>query len=488
MLRIFAAQPMARPFQSTQPFCPVMSATHSSSPRLVSADEIRTRFSRAMSEMYRQEVPQYGTLIDLVAEVNAQTLQADPALRERMARSGELDRLDVERHGAIRVGTPEELATLRRLFAVMGMEPVGYYDLSVAGVPVHSTAFRPVHDDALLANPFRVFTSLLRLELIADAALREQAAQILKRRQIFTPRALELIDQAERDGGLDGQDADAFVQQALETFRWHSDATVDAAAYEALQKAHRLVADVVCFKGPHINHLTPRTLDIDLAQAGMPARGMDAKDVVEGPPQRACPILLRQTSFKALKEAIRFTGADSAGAHTARFGEIEQRGVALTRKGRALYDKLLGLVRCIDNAGSAAPDYDYRLQQVFAQFPDTHEELRNQGLAFYRYSLTEQGQARSPQIAADAGLEELIAQGLVLAEPITYEDFLPVSAAGIFQSNLGGEEQKQYKAHAAQQVFESALGARVHDEIALYEAAQQQSMARVRTALAGVLA
>jgi uncharacterized glyoxalase superfamily metalloenzyme YdcJ len=43
----------------------------------------------------------------------------------------------------------------------------------------------------------------------------------------------------------------------------------------------------------------------------------------------------------------------------------------------------------------------------------------------------------------------------VQAEPITYEDFLPVSAAGIFQSNLGGEEQKQYQAHAAQQVFEA---------------------------------
>lgn len=468
-----------------------MSATHSTSPRFVSANDIRTRFSRAMSEMYRKEVPQYGTLIDLVADVNALALQDDPELRRRMAGSGELERLDVERHGAIRVGTAEELATLRRLFAVMGMEPVGYYDLSVAGVPVHSTAFRPVHDDALLANPFRVFTSLLRLELIADAALRAQAAAILARRRIFTPRALELIAQAERDGGLDSQDADDFVQQALETFRWHSDATVDAATYEALQKAHRLVADVVCFKGPHINHLTPRTLDIDAAQAGMPARGMDAKDVVEGPPRRACPILLRQTSFKALKEAIHFTGADaagSAGAHTARFGEIEQRGVALTRKGRALYDELLAQVRSMDNAGSAAPDYAQRLQQVFAQFPDTHESLRRQGLAFYRYRLTERGLAGGVQAADDEDMEALIARGLVQAEPITYEDFLPVSAAGIFQSNLGGEEQKQYQAHAAQQAFESALGARVHDEIALYEATQQQSMAQVRQALAGALA
>jgi uncharacterized glyoxalase superfamily metalloenzyme YdcJ len=48
---------------------------------------------------------------------------------------------------------------MRRLFAVMGMAPVGYYDLSVAGVPVHSTTFRPVTDAALAYNPFRVFTS-----------------------------------------------------------------------------------------------------------------------------------------------------------------------------------------------------------------------------------------------------------------------------------------------------------------------------------------
>lgn len=56
------------------------------------------------------------------------------------------------------LGTARELATMRRLFAVMGMAPVGYYDLSVAGVPVHSTAFRPVDEAALSRNPFRVFT------------------------------------------------------------------------------------------------------------------------------------------------------------------------------------------------------------------------------------------------------------------------------------------------------------------------------------------
>lgn len=68
---------------------------------------------------------------------------------------------------------PKSLATIARLFAVMGMEPVGYYDLSSAGVPVHSTAFRAVHEQSLHVSPFRVFTSLLRLELIDNPQLRE---------------------------------------------------------------------------------------------------------------------------------------------------------------------------------------------------------------------------------------------------------------------------------------------------------------------------
>ena len=159
----------------------------------IAEDKIRDRFSKAMSEMYRQEVPQYGTLLALVERVNRETLDADPALAAELRDSDELARLDVERHGAIRVGSADELAMLRRLFAVMGMYPVGYYDLSEAGVPVHSTAFRPIDDAALKRNPFRVFTSLLRLELIEDTALRQRAAGILAARDIFTPGARELI-------------------------------------------------------------------------------------------------------------------------------------------------------------------------------------------------------------------------------------------------------------------------------------------------------
>ena len=450
-------------------------------PTFASADQIRDAFSRAMSAMYKTEVPQYGTLLDLVADINRTTLEHDGALRGALEAADELRRLDVERHGAIRLGTAQELADMRRIFRVMGMFPVGYYDLSVAGVPVHATAFRPVSDAALRNNPFRVFTSLLRLELIADAALRAQAEAILARRAIFTPRALELTAQAEAAGGLTEAQAAEFVQEVTQTFRWHSEATVSHATYRQLHGAHRLVADVVSFKGPHINHLTPRTLDIDAAQAEMPRRGIAAKEVVEGPPRRKHAILLRQTSFKALEEPIVFAEDGADGSHTARFGEIEQRGMALTRAGRALYDQLLAGVRSMQGAGSASADYSERLAAAFQEFPDDLDQLRERGLAFFRWRVLDaDGLARVAASGAAFDLQALRAQGLVAASPIVYEDFLPVSAAGIFQSNLGGAEQKSYAANAAQEAFEAALGAQVADEIALYEQSQQASIDAVR--------
>lgn len=446
---------------------------------LTSPDDIRSAFSAAMSAMYRDEVPAYGTLMELVADVNAATLAADPALKDRLEATDSLARISEERHGAIRLGTPAELAMMRRAFAVMGMFPVGYYDLSTAGVPVHSTAFRPISDESLKRNPFRVFTSLLRLDLIADGGLRAEAATVLAGRKIFTDNAVLLIEKAERDGGLGAADAEQFVRELLETFRWHDQAIVDTQMYARLHDAHRLIADVVSFKGPHINHLTPRTLDIDAVQDKMPAHNIAPKAVVEGPPTRACPILLRQTSFKALEEPVSFQSGDGswkAGSHTARFGEIEQRGVALTPKGRALYDKLLNDTRALVRPaadGSNAAAYVATLGEVFAAFPDDWNGIRQAGLGYFRYSLTAKGQNASSHSAT---LETAIADGLVTFDPIVYEDFLPVSAAGIFQSNLGDHAAQEFVASPNQVMFERDLGAKVVDEFAHYAQIEQTSI------------
>ncbi|RON22248.1 MULTISPECIES: VOC family protein [Pseudomonas] len=459
-------------------------------PAFVNPDEIRTQFSRAMSDMYKDEVPLYGTLMELVAETNRYVLDSKKSVSDYLNRTGEIERLDMERHGAIRVGTPEELATIARLFAVMGMQPVGYYDLTPAGVPVHSTAFRAVHEDSLQASPFRVFTSLLRLDLIENEEVRILVQAILDQRQIFTPNALALIEKFESNGGLDPKDAKDFIHEALETFRWHHDATVTAKEYQRLHEQHRLIADVVAFKGPHINHLTPRTLDIDMIQDGMPQKGITPKAVIEGPPRRDCPILLRQTSFKALQETVAFTDQNNSttGSHTARFGEIEQRGAALTPKGRALYDTLLNAARAeLGEFPSEfnAEKYTRLLEKHFEAFPDTYAELHDEGLAYFRYFPTQKGIASLRSNSnPPRSRQEFIAQGYIQYEPLVYEDFLPVSAAGIFQSNLGDDSQCHFANCSNQAEFEKALGQKVTNELKLYADTQRRSILECSTILA----
>ena len=183
---------------------------------------------------------------------------------------------------------------------------------------------------------------------------------------------------------------------------------------------------------------------------------------------------------------MHFPGGEGgdAGTHTARFGEIEQRGLALTPKGRALYDQLLSQARDAGGEGSTGGDYGQRLQAVFASFPDDHDTLRQEGLGYYRYQLTDAGRA-APERVADLPAEVLVATGLATADPIVYEDFLPVSAAGIFQSNLGSEARETaYAVDPAKADFEQALGRSVQDEMALYRAEQDASITATLKALA----
>ena len=436
---------------------------------------MRTMFSKAMSEMYRAEVPAYGTLIDIVNQTN-QTLLDSGLLSD----DEDTARLSEERHGAIRVGTEAELAMLGRIFALMGMYPVSYYDLGPAGIPVHSTAFRPIDKDALSVNPFRIFTSLLRLDLIEDESLRHKAKEILSSREIFTKEVIRLTKHAEEEGGLSSAEASVFVTELLETFRWTGKARVDEATYQALHHQHRLIADVVSFQGPHINHLTPRTLDIDACQQEMIAHGLPAKAVIEGPPQRNCPILLRQTSFKALREDVQFQGSEMISGHTARFGEIEQRGIALTKQGRALYDRLLAKAReTIKPAadGHNAADYEAHLAQIFTAFPDEWRAIHDQQLGYFRYHRTDKAQG----VLSKDSLPELLDDGLITITPVIYEDFLPVSAAGIFQSNLGDDAVSAQTEQASKSQFEAALGMAVCDEFTHYQAIQDESLAMALT-------
>jgi uncharacterized glyoxalase superfamily metalloenzyme YdcJ len=369
----------------------------------LSKDTLRRRLFAALSDLYAREVPLYDKLLETVREVNARVAAANPDL---LPANRTVEEISAERHGAIRLGRPDELRDMGRFFACLNMFPVNFYNLAEAGAksqPVISTAFRPLRD-----ADHRIFCSLLMPECFPVEVRREVEAALAERR-IFSPPLLQLMDRMEADGELDDAAAAAFIQEAQQLFGWRGEARHQALYRKLVEAKLNIAADIACFPNPHLNHLTPNSLDIDALYdemsrrlkdqyAHLPHRGM--KDSIEGPPRRKAPILLRQTAYNALDEPVRFVDApesEQEAVHRARFGEIEQRGVALTPKGRELYD-----------AAIASPDP----QAAFARIPDSHEALQDQELAYYRPS--------------PAGWE-----------PVRYEDFLPVSAAGIFASNLG---------------------------------------------------
>lgn len=429
-----------------------------------------------MSEMYRKEVPLYGELVRIVREVDDSVMKAQGKESKNLPA-----RYNLERHGAIRLGSVFELRAMTRLFSLLGMHPVGYYDLGIAGFPLHATAFRPISGEALEKNPFRVFVSVLRRDRI-PADMQAAIDDVLRKRQLFSPQLLELMARVDAKVEMSAKDADDLITESLKIFKWHSRSTVPINDYLRLKKEHPVIADIACFPSAHINHLTPRTIDIDLVQEEMVKQGLPAKERIEGPPRRRCPILLRQTSFKALEERVDFFGPGIVavpGTHTARFGEVEQRGAAVTPRGRALYDKLLAEAHRLAADGSR--DLDDTLKVTFAAYPDSWSELRKRGLVYVRYSPHDLrwGEAMGKVGGGRARLEDLVEDGAVEFEPITYEDFLPLSAAGIFTSNIGDGKIRTADSkedHGELPLFEEALNCKVRDPFTLYQGLQDRSI------------
>jgi uncharacterized glyoxalase superfamily metalloenzyme YdcJ len=406
--------------------------------------QLRAQFAAGLSAMYAGEVPAYGTLVEVSGQVNADYV----ARHDGAERLGSLQRITAERHGAIRVGSPAELAAVTDLFAAFGMLPVGYYDLRSAAspIPVVSTAFRPIEAKELARNPFRVFTSMLatRDPRYFDHDLRIRVETFLARRQLFDPALLRRARLIAAEGACDADEAEAFVAAAVSAFALSRE-PINKSWYDELSRVSAVAADIAGVSSTHINHLTPRVLDIDDLYRRMTERGIAMIDAIQGPPRTDGPaVLLRQTSFRALAEPCLFRGRDGAlasGSLRVRFGEVEARGVALTPRGRARYDAVMARL-----VGEADP------AQVWSQyFPSTDKEMAAEGLAYYR--------------------------GGNPSAPIVYEDFLPASAAGIFRSNL----DRDTRAAAADddsgydiEWLAGAIGHDIHDPYALYEAQSQE--------------
>ena len=528
--------------------------------------DMQNRLFAELSRMFAQEVPMYDKSLLVNRICNRAVCDLLGALYPGFSISDEqLDRTSGERHGAIRIGKPDEYRWICRFFGAFAMEPHNYYDMSNVGTksqPIVATAFRSV------INPeHRVFCSLLMTDYF-DPATRARIEALLAPRQVFSEHAQSLLERSGRDGGLTWDEAEELIGEGVNhIFKWTGAARDYRLYRELCDGGFKIAADIACFGSHHLNHLTPNTFCMDLYTAAMkrcmgemdaatfqiratrslerlvdgadwywmrlhfrhlsndeldvltagrpdPSRATVSasglatalaarlerpdcalhamkhagfKDHTEGPAWDT-PVLLRQDAYKALSEPVRFQEPDGSvveGVHTARFGEIEQRFYTTTLKGRALYDECLAEAERVKelDPGLHRRDffaYEAAYAEAFARFPKVLPALRAQGLVYVRYSVTKAGEAAAASRSVETcDVEVLISAGYLRFEGLRHEDFLPVSAAGIFASNLsqyGTKSTAATKPVYTQSMLEEILGRRILDADAISHAQEAASL------------
>ena len=529
--------------------------------------EMQNRLFAELSALFAREVPMYDRSLLVNRACNRVVCELVGKLHAGFAISeSQLDRTSGERHGAIRIGRPDEYRWVGRFFGCFAMEPHNFYDMTAVGSrsqPIIATAFRSV-----VRPEHRVFTSLLMTDYF-DPGTRGRIESLLATREVFSARAKELVERCERQGGLSRDDFEALIGEATgRIFRWTGRAR-DHALYEHLcRTGFKIAADIACFESHHLNHLTPNTFCLDLFVASMKrclgeideagfrtratlalarlskaadrdwlrlhfkhlshaeidswqpgsvaatdiGRWVDDllltfrgepfqlstlkhagfKDFTEGPSEDT-PILLRQDAYKALTEPVQFRESDGSivdAVHTARFGEIEERGYATTPKGRTVYDDCLAQAETMREQDPTLPvrdfaAYDAAYARPFAPFPKTLPALLAQGLVFGRYAVTPKGLAARGTLHS-ADVSELLQAGMLQVEGLRYEDFLPVSAAGIFASNLnqyGTQSTAAVKPTYSQAQLEAILGKPIVDATVVYEGMEASSVLAALQAL-----
>ena len=211
----------------------------------------------------------------------------------------------------------------------------------------------------------------------------------------------------------------------------------------------------------------------------MPRRGIAPKAVIEGPPRRKCADPAAPDQLQGAGRADRFFRRDrTVGTHTARFGEIEQRGIALTRKGRALYDSCCRVrVKCRSTLEAAGPTTTVRTGRSLSRHsrttrrPAPRRSSPSSAIRHARRQCRMRGwAARCPAIGLAGRAGSLMyrsdhVRGFPARQRRRY---FPVEPRHGSPAELCDPPNRE--------AFEDALGAKVQDELALYAERQAASL------------
>ncbi len=435
----------------------------------VPASSIRASIVTAILEHFRSSMPIYRAMMSVAADIN------------QAAGPSEADRLGRIMHAAIRCASPQELKTIKDILALMGCEPVNYYDLREK-VSVHSTAFRPTCPEDIKRNGFRLFCSMLSIDCIAEAD-RTFVNQIITRRNLFSPILQELIKIGQQQDGFTESQSQRFIDECTRLFIRPQTAMVSLKEYQKLQTINKVAAQVLVTNSLAFNHLTPSVASVPHAHRQMQQRGIKTIPVWQGPVGKN--VILRQTSCLAPPVKLKFPNPDGSFVqqdYQETFIEFEERLAALTRKGRQWFEELFaqgkGRLKLEESDPQYADHYYETMQAALAPFPDDDLlECWRQGLMYFTFEASALPDQATATTAAKASFEQQVESGAIRLVPQLYEDFFGPAATNIFNSNIGLDNVSNVSVTSidARADFETMLGRKVVDMYDYYDAIEAAS-------------
>ncbi len=440
---------------------------------------IRTELVRRILARFEQSMPIYKQMMQVARDIN------------RRAGEHEAQRLGRIMHAAIRCASDAELKVLNDLFALMDCHPVNYYDLRER-VSVESTAFRPISQDEIELNGFRVFCSKLALDCIPEEE-RSFVESIIARRQLFDEAFLDLIAVGRSQGGFDRPQAEQFIEACVHVFSRPDEALVSIEEYHRLRAINKVAAQVLVSNSMAFNHLTPSVASVPAAHEELTRRGIKSIPVWQGPVGK--DVILRQTSCLAPAITLKYPNADGTyveAEYQETFVEFEERLQALTPKGRerfeALFDQGKQALTLKEGDPAYADHYYSVMEAALSEFPSDIKELWDEGLAYFTFELNDASLMLVSDVADDSALDALVDQGAVCLVPQQYEDFFGPAATNIFNSNIGLEDVSNVGVAKpdSQHVYEQALGREVVNMYDYYDGIQAASRERIYQQIAAV--
>ena len=440
----------------------------------VAQAEIRRRIVAQVLNRFEETMPIYSDMMTVAQTIN------DAAGQDEAKRLGKI------MHAAIRCASPAELKTVRRIFQLIGCQPVNYYDLREK-VSVQSTAFRPVDLSEIQQNGFRLFCSMLCIECI-PADQQPFVQSIIDRRNVFSKPLLDLIEIGEQTG-LNPEQVDQFVDLCVELFVRPELALVSRDEYKQLQQINKVAAQVLITNSLAFNHLTPSVASVPQAHQLMEEQGIDTIPVWQGPV--GLDVILRQTSCLAPPVVLKFPETDGTfveAEYQETFVEFEERLQALTPVGRQEFERLFALGKqnlSLSESDPGYTDHYYEtMTQSLGQFPTDLRTLWEKGLAYFTF---EAGDAPTGSVKpTDENFNNLIDAGNVRLVAQQYEDFFGPAATNIFNSNIGLADVSNVglATEDSQQQFQQSLGCEVVNMYDYYAAIQTKSQQAVLARLA----